>query len=86
MTKTRLRPTQQLELLPADPPRWGGPPPVPADPIATSGRTEYTVRCDGPDGCGRLHRHVAPGIRTAPCGAVYTVPDALTTDRPADTS
>jgi hypothetical protein len=48
---------------------------VAADPIVTSGRTEYTVRCDGPGGCGHLHRHTGPGIRTAPCGATYTVPD-----------
>ncbi|MCZ4609719.1 hypothetical protein O3S80_39325 [Streptomyces sp. Lzd4kr] len=66
---------QQLSLLPPDPPRWGGPAAVPADPIATSGRTEYTVRCDGPSGCGERHRHTGPGIRTAPCGATYTVPD-----------
>lgn len=65
---------QQLELLPEDPPRWGGPAAVSADPIVTSGRTEYTVRCDGPGGCGALHRHTGPGIRTGPCGASYTVP------------
>ncbi|MEH0547316.1 hypothetical protein QA802_30785 [Streptomyces sp. B21-105] len=66
----------QLPLLPADPPRWGGPAAVPADPIVTSGRTEYTVRCDGAGGCGQRHRHTGPGIRTAPCGATYTVPDS----------
>lgn len=65
---------QQLPLLPADPPRWGGPAAVPADPIVTSGRTEYTVRCDGPGGCGSLHRHTRTGIRRGPCGATYTVP------------
>lgn len=66
---------EQLPLLPADPPRWGGPAPVPADPIVTSGRTEFTVRCDGPGGCGHTHRHTGPGIRRGPCGATYTVPD-----------
>ncbi|MFM9653536.1 hypothetical protein ACKI1S_46620 [Streptomyces galilaeus] len=67
----------QLPLLPADPPRWGGPAAVTADPIVTSGRTEYTVRCDGAGGCGQRHRHTAPGIRTAPCGATYTVPESV---------
>ncbi|MEW2636438.1 hypothetical protein AB0903_33580 [Streptomyces sp. NPDC048389] len=70
---TGAEPGRQLSLLPADPPRWGGPAAVPAGPIRTSGRTEYTVLCDGPSGCGALHRHTGPGIRTAPCGAVYTV-------------
>ncbi|MFJ9895267.1 hypothetical protein ACIQPR_18320 [Streptomyces sp. NPDC091280] len=72
----------QLSLLPEDPPRWGGPAAVHADPIVTSGRTEYTVRCDGTGGCGALHRHTGPGIRTGPCGATYTVPagDALAGD------
>lgn len=65
----------QLPLLPADPPRWGGPAAVPTDPIATSGRTEFTVLCDGESGCGQRHRHTGPGVRTAPCGATYTVPD-----------
>lgn len=64
----------QLPLLPDDPPRYGGPAAVAADPIATSGRTEYTVRCDGPGGCHQLHRHTGPGIRRGPCGATYTVP------------
>lgn len=62
---------EQLPLLPEDPPRWGGPAAVPATPIVTSGRVEYTVRCDG---CGATHRHTGPGIRTGPCGALYTVP------------
>lgn len=70
----------QLPLLPADPPRWGGPPAVTTDPIVTSGRTEYTVLCDGAGGCGQRHRHTGPGIRTAPCGATYTVPDGTETD------
>lgn len=65
----------QLPLLPADPPRWGGPAAVSTDPIVTSGRTEFTVRCDGVNGCGAIHRHISPGVRTAPCGATYTVPD-----------
>lgn len=65
---------RQLALLPDDPPRYGGPAAVRADPIATSGRTEYTVRCDGLGGCGAIHRHTGPGIRTGPCGATYTVP------------
>lgn len=64
---------EQLPLLPADPPRWGGPHAVSADPIRTQGRTEYAVRCEG---CGAMHRHIAPGVRTAPCGATYTVPAA----------
>jgi hypothetical protein len=64
-----------LSLLPADPVRWGGPAAVPAGPIVTCGRTEYTVHCDGPGGCGHVHRHTGPGIRTAPCGATYTIPD-----------
>lgn len=67
----------QLELLPADPPRWGGPDAVAADPIVTSGRTEYTVVCDG---CGQRHRHIAPGIRRGPCGTTYIVPDGTTAD------
>jgi hypothetical protein len=66
--------TTQLSLLPEDPPRWGGPAAVPADLIVTSGRTEYTVHCDGPGGCGQIHRHILPGIRTGPCGATYTIP------------
>lgn len=65
---------RQLELLPEDPPRWGGPAAVTADPIVTSGRIEYTVRCDGPGGCGHTHRHTGPGVRRGPCGALYTVP------------
>jgi hypothetical protein len=66
---------QQLALLPADPPRWGCPVAVSAGPIVTSGRTEYTVLCDGPGGCGNLHRHTGPGTRRPPCGApAYTVP------------
>ncbi|MFE6282457.1 hypothetical protein [Streptomyces sp. NPDC057877] len=75
---------EQLPLLPDDPPRWGGPAALPVDPIRTQGRTEYAVRCDGDTGCGAVHRHIAPGIRTAPCGATYTVPvpgpDAEDTD------
>ena len=63
---------EQLPLLPADPPRWGGPAAAAVDPIRTQGRTEYAVRCEG---CGSVHRHIAPGIRTGPCGATYTVPD-----------
>ncbi|WP_435252064.1 hypothetical protein [Streptomyces tendae] len=63
----------QLPLLPADPSRWGGPAAVTTTPIRTQGRTEYAVSCDG---CGEVHRHVSPGVRTAPCGATYTVPDA----------
>lgn len=66
---------EQLSLLPADPVRWGGPSAVPAGPIITCGRIEYTVRCDGDGGCGALHRHINPGIRHAPCGAIYTIPD-----------
>lgn len=74
---------QQLPLLPADPPRWGGPAAVSTDPIRTQGRVEYAVRCDGANGCGMVHRHIAPGVRTAPCGATYTVPDG---DEIADSS
>lgn len=66
---------QQLSLLPKDPVRWGGPAAVPAGPIVTCGRIEYTVRCDGDTGCGALHRHITPGVRTAPCGATYTIPE-----------
>ena len=65
---------RQLALLPDDPPAYGGPAAVRADPIVTSGRTEYTVRCDGMSGCGAIHRHTGPGMRTGPCGATYTVP------------
>ncbi|MDX3748704.1 hypothetical protein [Streptomyces sp. AK08-02] len=65
---------QQLALLPDDPPRWGGPAAVAVDPIVTSGRIEYMVRCDGPGGCHQVHRHILPGIRTGPCGATYTIP------------
>lgn len=70
---------RQLELLPADPPRWGGPAAVPAVPIRTSGQTEYTVTCTGPGGCGAHHRHVSTGIKSGPCGAEYTVPDPTDT-------
>ncbi|MFD6035273.1 hypothetical protein ACFWHF_12135 [Streptomyces griseoincarnatus] len=63
---------EQLPLLPEDPPRWGGPAAVDAAPIRTQGRTEYAVRCEA---CGHMHRHIAPGVRTGPCGATYTVPD-----------
>ncbi|MFF8034890.1 hypothetical protein [Streptomyces sp. NPDC016626] len=63
---------EQLPLLPADPPRWGGPAAVDTDQIRAQGRTEYAVRCQG---CGMVHRHISPGVRTAPCGATYTVPD-----------
>ena len=63
---------EQLSLLPADPPRWGCPVAASTDPIRTQGRTEYAVRCSG---CGAVHRHIAPGVRTAPCGTTYTVPD-----------
>ena len=38
---------QQLALLPADPPRWGGPAAAAVEPIRTQGRTEYAVHCDG---------------------------------------
>jgi hypothetical protein len=64
----------QLSLLPEDPPRWGGPALVPAGLIVTSGRTEYTVHCGGEGGCGQIHRHILPGIRRGPCGAIYTIP------------
>ncbi|HKX69903.1 MAG TPA: hypothetical protein VJM75_01690 [Acidimicrobiales bacterium] len=70
----------QIELLPADPTRWGGPAAVPAGPIKTQGRIEFAVRCDGENGCGHVHRHVSPGVRTAPCGATYTVPDPNATE------
>ncbi|MFM9563277.1 hypothetical protein [Streptomyces turgidiscabies] len=43
-------------------------------PIRTSGQTEYSVTCSGPGGCGEHHRHVSTGVKTAPCGAEYTVP------------
>lgn len=66
---------EQLTLLPADPPRWGCPIAANTGPIRTQGRIEYAVRCDGPSGCGMVHRHIAPGPRRAPCGATYTVPD-----------
>ncbi|WP_405930345.1 hypothetical protein [Streptomyces sp. NBC_00827] len=75
-------PARQLSLLPADPPRWGGPAAVAADPIVTSGRIEYTVRCDGAGGCGHTHRHTGPGIRRGPCGASYTVPEASDDPQP----
>jgi hypothetical protein len=61
-----------MALLPDDPAAYGGPPTVRAIPIRTSGRTEYSVLCA--DGCGEHHRHTGPGVRTAPCGATYTVP------------
>ncbi|MFF5004660.1 hypothetical protein ACFY3G_17735 [Streptomyces phaeochromogenes] len=64
---------RQLAILPDNPPAYGGPAAVEADPIVTSGRIEYTVRCDGPGGCGATHRHTGPGVRTGPCGASYTV-------------
>jgi len=70
----------QLPLLPADPPRWGGPAAVPAGPIKTQGRIEYAVRCDGEGGCGMVHRHISLGVRQAPCGTTYTVPAADETD------
>lgn len=49
-----------------------GPPKVPATPIATSGRTEYTADCPR---CHGVHRHTRPGPRQGPCGARYTIPD-----------
>lgn len=64
---------QQLALLPDDPPSYGGPAAADVAPIRTQGRTEYAVRCEGPDGCGAVHRHIYPGVRCAPCGATYTV-------------
>ncbi|MFJ5156356.1 hypothetical protein ACIQCF_33310 [Streptomyces sp. NPDC088353] len=67
-------PEDQLELLPADPPRWGGPAHASAEPIRTQGRIEFAVHCNGEGGCGMVHRHISPGIRTSPCGATYTVP------------
>ncbi|QQM44982.1 hypothetical protein [Streptomyces liliifuscus] len=65
---------EQLALLPDDPPAYGGPAAVPSVPIRTSGRTEYSVQCTGPSGCGEHHRHTGPGVRMGPCGAEYTVP------------
>lgn len=65
---------QQLALLPDDPPAYGGPAAAAVEPIRTQGRTEYAVHCNGPGGCGSMHRHVLPGLRTGPCGAAYTVP------------
>lgn len=64
----------QLALLPDDPPAYGGPAAAEVEPIRTQGRTEYAVHCGGPGGCGSMHRHIFPGIRTGPCGATYTVP------------
>lgn len=64
---------RQLALVDQDGHAFGGPAPVAAGPIATSGRTEYTVRCPG---CAQVHRHTRPGIRRAPCGALYTIPAA----------
>lgn len=66
---------RQLSLLPddqAETDRQFGPPPAPSTPIATSGRTEYTAHCPR---CAQTHRHTRPGIRTAPCGATYTIPE-----------
>ncbi|MET9089662.1 hypothetical protein ABZX77_48730, partial [Streptomyces sp. NPDC004237] len=53
----------QLPLLPADPPRWGGPAAITAQPIATSGRPQDKggPRRDG--GGGALHPHPRPPIR-----------------------
>ena len=39
-------------------------------PVQTSGRTEFAARCPK---CRDWHRHVALGLKTAPCGAVYTL-------------
>ncbi|MFJ9381862.1 hypothetical protein [Streptomyces sp. NPDC101455] len=74
----------QLALLPDDPPAYGGPAAAAVEPIRTQGRTEYAVHCDGPTGCGAVHRHIFPGVRTGPCGATYTVPSG--DDQPDDTS
>ncbi|MCC9712051.1 hypothetical protein E4N62_46720 [Streptomyces sp. MNU76] len=63
-----------MALLPDDPPAYGGEPYLPTVPIRTSGQTEYSVQCVGSGGCGAYHRHVSTGIKTAPCGAEYTVP------------
>ncbi|MET7982547.1 hypothetical protein [Streptomyces sp. NPDC005281] len=63
----------QLPLLPDDPPAYGCPAAA-VDPIRTQGRVEYAVHCEGPGGCGSMHRHIFPGVRTGPCGATYTVP------------
>lgn len=38
--------------------------------VATSGRTEYAVRCPG---CRAWHRHTSLGEKTAPCGSAYLV-------------
>ncbi|EPD63153.1 hypothetical protein [Streptomyces sp. HGB0020] len=67
---------RQLALLPDDPPAYGGPAAATVEPIRTQGRTEYAVHCGGEGGCGSVHRHIFPGIRTGPCGATYTVPAA----------
>lgn len=69
---------EQLALLPDDPPAYGGPAAAAVEPIRTQGRTEYAVRCEGPGGCGAVHRHIFPGVRRGPCGAAYTVPGAAT--------
>lgn len=69
----------QLALLPDDPLRWGCPAAA-VEPIRTAGRIEYAVHCDGPTGCGAVHRHIFPGKRRGPCGAAYTVPGASTDD------
>jgi len=77
---------RQLALLPEDPPRWGGPAAAPVEPIRTQGRTEYAVHCEGPGGCGSMHRHIFPGVRRGPCGALYTVPGGEPAEAADDTS
>jgi hypothetical protein len=37
-------------------------------PVQTSGRLEFATRCVK---CKSWHRHVALGVKVAPCGAVY---------------
>lgn len=37
-------------------------------PVQTTGRTEFAARCPS---CRDWHRHVALGLKVAPCGAVY---------------
>ena len=71
---------RQLALLPDDPPAYGGPAAAAVEPIRTQGRTEYAIHCDGPSGCGSVHRHIFPGVRRGPCGAEYTVPGAADDD------
>lgn len=58
-----------------------GPRPAGVSPIVTTGRTEYLADCPA---CGEAHRHTTPGIKIAPCGALYTIPAPSDSEQESD--